>query len=237
LAGKYLRGQSARIKAAILAQGGAGLTVDQVFKQGDEVKAYVDTFWPWYVNHYRRAGQAGMSASKGDLFDDGELKAETPTSWTFRMTPEQERVLRDAVFNSGTLVNKTTIEKIYNSLLKAQAENTPIAKIAQDIGDMVEDFSRGRARNWAQTESTKVDNMGQVDGFKQTEFVDMKGWLCSMLPTSRDAHIEADSQEVGVDDSFTVGGEALAYPGDKYGSPENICQCHCSVYPVVGGGV
>jgi hypothetical protein len=37
---------------------------------------------------------------------------------------------------------------------------------------------------------------------------------------------------VGVDETFSVGGEDLEYPGDPNGSPENVIQCRCTVAPV-----
>jgi hypothetical protein len=44
---------------------------------------------------------------------------------------------------------------------------------------------------------------------------------------TRDAHADADGQEVGVDEAFDVGGEELMYPGDPAGSDENTLNCRC----------
>ena len=58
--------------------------------------------------------------------------------------------------------------------------------------------------------------------------------MCSFVPDSRESHKAADGQEVALDADFIVGGEALSYPGDPKGSPENVCNELCSTYPVVG---
>ena len=168
--------------------------------------------------------------------DDGEFKAGVPTSWVFRLTADLEEKLRSLVFNSGTKVNKTTIGVVYGLLKDAQIGNMTVAEFAQSIYDRVDDFSRSRAMRWSRTESAKVDNFGVDEGIKQTEFVDMKGWGCSKVPTSRPEHIAADGQEVGKHDKFLVGGEWLEYPGDPEGSAENVCECLCFEYPVVGPG-
>jgi len=216
---------------------------DQILDIGDAVKAYGKKFWPWYRENFIRAGNAGVHAVKGLLFDDAEFKidepenekaAQKPTSFVFTMTAKLEKQLRAMVFDSGTEVNKTTVGRIYRMLKVAQNENWTVKEFAQKIYEKTSDFEFWRAQLWARTESAKVDNFGQVEGYKATEFVDKKGWLCSMLATSRDAHISASEQEVGVDDDFDVGGESLAYPGDPIGDPGNVCNCLCTVYPVVG---
>lgn len=199
-----------------------------------ETRKYVKAFWPWYRAHFIRAGNAGVRATKGTLFDDLEFKDDEPTSWVFNITPAQEAALRNMVFNSGTKVNRTTIEKIHTQLRRAQEENLPVYKFAQDLHDEIGgELSRGRVQNWARTESTKVDNYGQLEGYKTME-VSRKGWMCAFVPSSRDAHIDADGQEVAIDDDFTVGGERMGFPGDHRGSPGNVCNCLCDIYPVTG---
>jgi hypothetical protein len=97
------------------------------------------------------------------------------------------------------------------------------------------DFTLWRSRLWSRTESTKIDNFGSLEGFRQTEFVNKKGWMCSFMPESREDHVIADGQEVPVDDDFLIGGVPMSYPGDPKGGAENVCNCLCSTYPVVEG--
>jgi uncharacterized protein with gpF-like domain len=137
------------------------------------------------------------------------------------------------IFESGTEVNKTALEKIQKALVKAQLNNDTITEFASELYDKLDDFTISRARMWARTESAKVDNFGQLEGYKVTEFVTRKGWMCSFVPDSRDAHIDMDGSEVGIDEDFVVGGEPMAYPGDPKATPGNVVNCLCSMYPVV----
>jgi len=57
-----------------------------------------------------------------------------------------------------------------------------------------------------------------------------KVWMANHDAKTRPDHAEADGQEVGMDESFDVGGEQLMYPGDPAGSPGNIINCRCTVY-------
>jgi len=238
----YLRAQAdaLRQKAARLGSV-SGVHAADIFSVKEETKRYARTFTPWYVDHFIRAGNAGMRASKGELFDDGEFKSlawkgdpKKPTSWVFTMTPEQDAKLKDMIFNSGTKVSKTTLEIVERMIHEANDSNWTVQQFAQNLSDKATDLGPWRSRLWARTESVKVDNYGAVEGFKETEFVELKGWMCSMVPDSRESHIAADGQEVALDDDFNVGGEQLAFPGDPRGSAGEVCNCLCGTYPVVG---
>jgi len=243
LAKGYLRAQAdaLRQKASKLIST-SGVIAADIFSINEEAKRYARTFTPWYVDHFIRAGNAGMRASKGELFDDGEFKSlawkgdpKKPTSWTFTMTPEQDAKLKDMIFKSGTKVSETTLEIVERMIHEANDSNWTVAQFAQNLSDKATDLGPWRARLWARTESAKVDNYGAVEGFKETEFVELKGWMCSFVPDSRETHIAADGQEVALDEDFTVGGEAMAYPGDPKASAGEVCNCLCGTYPVVGG--
>jgi len=237
----YLRAQAdaLRQKAARLGSV-SGVHAADIFSVKEETKRYARTFTPWYVDHFIRAGNAGMRASKGELFDDGEFKSlawkgdpKKPTSWVFTMTPEQDAKLKDMIFNSGTKVSKTTLEIVERMIHEANDSNWTVQQFAQNLSDKAADLGPWRARLWARTESAKVDNYGAVEGFRETEFVELKGWMCSHVPDSRDSHIAADGQEVALDEDFNVGGEQLGFPGDPRGSAGEVCNCLCGTYPVV----
>ena len=229
LAKTYLQKQADEVRKKVaVASELMHLEASDVLDIEVEAKRYVKHFWPWYRDHFRRAMEAGMRASKGELFDDTEQK--DSSSWVSYMNDELEAELRDLVFNSGTQVNKSALEKIFQELKTANANNMTVNEFAQSIYEKLEDFTPWKARLWARTESARTDNLGQIKGYKQTEFVTKKGWMCSFA-NSRDDHMMADGQEVLLDEDFYVGGEHIKHPGD--GSPGNACNCLCSTYPVV----
>lgn len=243
MAKSYLRAQADALRQRATRLGSvSGVHAPDIFGVNEEAKRYAKTFGAWYIDHFIRAGNAGMRASKGELFDDAEFKSvawkgdpKKPTSWTFTMTPAQDAKLKDMIFKSGTKVSETTLEIVERMIHEANASNWTVQQFAQNLSDKAADLGPWRSRLWARTESAKVDNYGAVEGFKETEFVELKGWMCSFVPDSREDHIAADGQEVLLDDDFIVGsaGERMAFPGDPRGSAGEVVNCLCSLYPVV----
>lgn len=88
----------------------------------------------------------------------------------------------------------------------------------------------------ARTETTRVESHARWSVGKQAEKAGLKvvkEWIATSDHRTRDAHMEANGQRVGMDEPFIVGGEELMYPGDPNGSPENVINCRCTVIPVV----
>ena len=210
----------------------ASVAPTKLIEIGEETDKYVKDFTPWYMETFIGAGEAGGVVSQGFLYDlglKGIFKGEG-----FQLTPELEALLQQMVFNSGTVVNETLIDIIYRTLQRAIKETWTVEEFTQLITHQVDEFSTWRSRLWARTETAKTENWGQVEGYKQEEFVEKKGWLSAFSSESRDEHMAADGQVVGLNEPFIVMGEQLQYPGDPAGSPGNICNCLCATFPEVG---
>ena len=89
-----------------------------------------------------------------------------------------------------------------------------------------------RLETIARTETIKASNAGSEALYKDWG-MEQKEWLATMDGRTRDAHAAASGQVVGIDESFEVGGQMLAYPGDPAGSAENVINCRCTVLPVM----
>lgn len=195
----------------------------------EEAKKYAEATQSWYMWHFQHAGNAGMAASKGELYVLEEKAG------AFEFWEKHKKKLYEMIVKSGTKIAETTMGIIQDLIRLGESENWTTAELKKQVEAKLVDFKGFRAERIAQTETAKVENFGMIEGYRQTEYVDYKGWLCSFLPTSRQTHMDASDQEVALDEAFNVGGEKLDYPGDPAGSPGNIIECHCSTYPVVKG--
>lgn len=236
---KYLKEQARAIKEKLEKLGDTNISPDKIFDDEAEVKRYAKDFKGRYLQVFKQAGDAGLDATNGKVYllpdERKTLKDDEPG---FEVSAEHLEKLKKLINASAQYFNATTWDKIDAMIKKAQAENWTAEQLTQEIWNSLNDMVVTRARLISHTEMAKVENWGVLEGYKQNEFVTQKGWLCSMLPDSREAHVEADRRysddPIDINADFEVDGEMLAYPGDPRGSAGNVCECKCSTYPVVG---
>jgi hypothetical protein len=129
------------------------------------------------------------------------------------------------------------MEKVLELMTQADAEAWTTEELTQQIWSKLKEFAPWRSRLIARTEMTKLENWGQLEGYREAEFVENKGWLSAYAPDTREEHIQADQtyreNTIPLDQPFEVMGELLQYPGDPAGSPGNICNCLCTTFPDV----
>ena len=103
------------------------------------------------------------------------------------------------------------------------------------VNHQIDEFKPWRSRLWARTETAKIENWGQIEGYKQTDFVEHKGWLSAFTPDTRESHAATSDQVVRLDEPFDVQGVSMMYPGDSSlgAGPGDVCNCLCDTYPEV----
>jgi HK97 family phage portal protein len=207
-------------------------TPDALLDRAASERGYKDKFSSRYLRLFATALAAGRSMTEGKLYEfDGEDKADG-AGISDALRAKLEKLIEEA----ARVITDETLSEIQAVLREATGTNLTVQEIANALKDkLVDQMPDVRARRIARTETGMLENAGNLEGFKEQEFVNRKGWLCSFVEKSRDAHIEADGQEVGIDEDFKVGGESLEYPGDRRGgaSAGNVINCLCAVYPVV----
>lgn len=137
-------------------------------------------------------------------------------------------------------INDTTLEKLKKQLQDVIAEGIDegmserdVAKAIMDVSDGVwENMDSVRAQLIARTESGASVNFGTKETYRD-QGVGKKEWGSALDDRTRDDHLEADGQIVDIDESFSVGGESLEYPGDPSGDAANVCNCRCFLLPVI----
>ncbi len=137
-----------------------------------------------------------------------------------------------------TATGDTTIEVIRGILKRITPE---IAEAGMSAGsavtrlrDMLQSewhqAARFRVERIVRTEVNRASNFGALEGMQSLGIPMKKVWLSAFTEKSRPEHMDADGQEVGLNEPFEVGGEFLQYPGDPKGSAGNTINCLCSIY-------
>jgi len=147
--------------------------------------------------------------------------------------------LKDSLNYFADKINETTKDELENLIKKHLEEGGNITDLTKKIGDLFGGYAseNGRADTIARTETNGIKNMISRDNYARNQFVTGFEWLSARDSYVRDEHGlkrgGADGQIVPKGVKFLVGGERLAYPGDRGGSAWNTINCRCSVLPVI----
>lgn len=131
-------------------------------------------------------------------------------------------------------IPETTRDDIEDTLARAIENGDSIKDIARTISEAHGDeYSMIRATMVARTEMTSAQNAGAVrsigEAFAGTGLTPTKVWLSILSQTTRETHAEADSQEVLLDEEFTLAGQQCSFPGDARLTAEERINCQCSI--------
>ena len=239
IAEKYLKAQADSVRDAIKRiENPENIRLDKIFDLQKEVDRFENHLKSYLVDIAVQGGEAGLRATNGKLYTLEKITRDEDDEETpFELIPELAKELDEMIINSGTKISETTMEKIKVLLQEGTEENWTVEDYAQNIWEKLNEFSITRSRRIARTESAKVDNWGQLKGYKQNPNVQLKGWLSAFVDDTREEHKEADAMysdnPIPIDEPFIVGGEELQYPGDPNASAGNVVNCLCATYPEV----
>jgi HK97 family phage portal protein len=232
----FLKKQADLIADEIRKQGSvAEVDVPKLLDVDDEGERFLKKFKKQYITSFAHAGEVGVQASAGKLMEIGE---EFKQGEEFEMTPKLVAEIESIIVDSGSKIAEASLRKVSQLVLAAEQEGWTVEELAKNTYAKLEDLSMNRARTVARTEMVKVENFGQVEGYKQSKLVERKGWLSAKVPGTRQAHEDADAEysdyPIPLDEPFNVGGEPMQYPGDgTSASAANIVNCLCTTYPEV----
>jgi SPP1 gp7 family putative phage head morphogenesis protein len=139
----------------------------------------------------------------------------------------------EAIRRRITSIAETTRAQIVNAVSRGYDAGLGVQAIAKLVRDQIPAFSRQRAALIARTETHGAANFGAQEAAKETGLQLRKEWVAASDERTRESHVEADGQIVGMDEPFIIGGVALMYPGDPDGPPEETINCRCAVAHVV----
>ena len=199
----------------------------ELLNYDDEVKLFEKKSEPLYFEMVKEAGE--------DAYDEvGEKSKEKDFNPN---NPQASKFIQTKKMKFARQVNDTTIQKLKDTLSEGILEGEAVLDLSGRVKDVFTDRAKSGSILIARTETVSAVNGGTLLGYQQSGFVKEKEWLAVEDEHTRPDHQDADGQQVAVDDAFDVGGEELQYPGDPDGSPEEICNCRCTIAPVIDTSV
>lgn len=138
-------------------------------------------------------------------------------------------------------------DEVHAKIIKEILEGTNAGETTDQIAQRVENVLNytgsenwdGRARLIAQTETTRHRNssalahglLSEKNGRRDL----LKRWQTTMDGRERTAHELANNDVQPLGQPFIVDGEAMLFPGDPNGSPDNVCNCRCDLILITAG--
>ena len=183
---------------------------------------------------------------------DAQLVGKIPDGFEVSFTLVDEPTVRKLITENPRLLPiPDTVQKGTSKFSKAVAYNKrqittavtqgiiqgeSIPKITKRIG-AVYGHGANAATRYARTACTCAENSGRLQSYytAQEMGIDLnKEWMATGDERTRPTHLDADGQEVPIDEPFIVGGTEMDEPGDPAGGGE-AWNCRCSMRANVKG--
>jgi len=164
----------------------------------------------------------------------GRQAAEDVAARYSMIVPDGSAILkwiRSQESKHSKLVNDTTADEISKILADARANGQSIPEMVKATKGYFDNVAY-RAERVARCNVIAVNNASAQDVYVENG-VEKHEWLSTNDDRTRDDHVTADGQVVGINEPFSIGGESLMYPGDPAGSADETINCRCSILPVV----
>lgn len=188
---------------------------EEPFDMAQWVKAFRVEMRPVIVGIVDDSGQAAM--------DDLAL------TLTFDVAqPAVVRFLERRAQRFAQRVNETTWDALKLSLRQGIEAGENIKQLEERVTEVMAERIRSTPETIARTEVVGAANGGTLEAWRQSEVVESKVWLAALDDRTRESHVEAHGQTVGLDEDFVVGGASGPAPG-QMGDPDEDINCRCSM--------
>ena len=144
----------------------------------------------------------------------------------------------------STELNQTTKKELLKKLRKTLTEGTTESmgnlkkQLQESAKEVFEELSNTRAYLIARTETGSSVNVGQLATYQATG-IERKEWVSTLDDRTRESHLQMDGIIADIDATFEVenytdgGVDNMLYPLDPNGSAGNVCNCRCTIAPII----
>lgn len=132
----------------------------------------------------------------------------------------------------ATAIEETVWERVRSSVSDGIHNGETMRMLTDRINETMANYIQSSARTIARTETHGAMMGGMFARWQDGGEVGAREWSAAFRNT-RASHAAAHAQVVGMDETFSVGGSALMYPGDPAGPAAEIINCECDELPVL----
>ncbi|MCC6315424.1 MAG: minor capsid protein [Thermomicrobiales bacterium] len=129
-------------------------------------------------------------------------------------------------------VNETTWDRLKDSLGAGYEAGETVDQLAERVNAVMGDRIASSGETIARTESNITHSNADILSWKQSGVVGGKEWLAALDDRTRESHVSAHGQIVGLDEPFNVGGHRMQGPG-LGGPASEVVNCRCAMTAVL----
>lgn len=184
-----------------------------------------------FADSLRAVGQASGQRLIDRLVSEGMLPDGTQYDPARTGSLLEQALLAGQATDAARAIVETTREALSDQLstvIDAGAVNDVINQLQQQYDTWI---NGGRSSMIADTAVVGQWSLGEMDAAFQAANVTgasaSRTWVTMGDDRVRTSHADADGDEAGLGEPFTIGDEDLMYPGDPSGSLEEIAGCRC----------
>lgn len=146
--------------------------------------------------------------------------------------PEVIRFIEKRAQRFAREVPDTVWQILKESLSEGIDEGESIPQLLERVETEMGQYVASSAETIARTETIGAANGGTLLAWEQSKIVQGKEWLAALDERTRETHVEAHGQRVGIDDDFIVGAGRGPAPGQT-GIAEEDINCRCTMVPIL----
>lgn len=146
--------------------------------------------------------------------------------------PNVIRAMEKQLQRFATEVNDTTWDALKATLAEGVDAGEGIGQLAERVEAVMVDRIKSSKETIARTEVTASSTVGTQESWRQSGVVTGKEWIAALDNRTRESHVHAHGQVVGIDENFSVGGATGPGPGMMSSAAESV-NCRCSMAPVL----
>ena len=143
--------------------------------------------------------------------------------------PKFKKYIEKYGLDKAKNINNTTKDKLRKSLSEGIGTGEGIPKLRDRISTIYTEAKTSRATLIARTETVSTVNTGAFETYKGAK-LEQKEWLATSDTRTRETHASINREVVDINKPFSNG---LMYPGDSSGSASEVCNCRCTILPVI----
>ena len=185
------------------------------------------------LSNFDKIFQASMRSVALTALQKGgdQVYAELNQTDPWKMPPAEAIKFLKNRANKLSGVPPEVFDRIRTAITNGLQNGDSLADIASAVRGEFNELSGGRARTIASTETAAAYGTSRNLAMKAAG-VQFKQWLTSGNANVRAAHADMNGTIVGINEEFVVTNDtgetdAIQHPGDPYGEPWNVINCHC----------